>query len=115
MAEPTFIKVTGAFERADKTPATGTITATLSGKITNGELTIEPTPILGELNNEGKLIAQSGGPFELAANDDPATLPVGTTYSFVVKLDNAPVREFDATVKHAAVKGEVTLTELEAQ
>jgi hypothetical protein len=92
--------------------ATGTITATLSEQIQNATTTIEPEPILGELVG-GKLLNQAHKAFTLYANDDAATSPAGTYYSFVVQVAGAPVREFTAIIKHTAAEGKVDITELE--
>ena len=110
----TAITITGTFVRPDGLPDQGTITATLSEPMTNSGETVEVEPILGMLNSEGELVAQSGEPFELFANDDVGTKPPGAEYAFVLQLDNAPVRAFSAAVPHAAAEGKIDLIELEA-
>lgn len=115
------IAITGAYARPDGSPAQGTITATLSEPIVNAKQVVEPTPIHGFLNAEGKLVqaikregvVESSVPFVLDANDDAGTEPKGSHYAFVVQLDNAPVRAFYASVPHAAVSGTVDISELE--
>lgn len=109
----TTITITTTEKRANGEAAQGTITATLSETIHNGSEAIDPTPIVGELNSEGKLKSQSGTPFTLIANDDTATTPAGSTYTFLIELDNAPVRSFAAVVKHTSADGTVTIGELE--
>lgn len=109
----TTITITATETRPNGEPAQGTITATLSEPVTNGTTTIDPTPILGELNGEGKLKDQAGEAFTLVANDDTGTTPAGSEYSFLVEIADAPVRSFSAVVKHAATEGKVDLSELE--
>jgi hypothetical protein len=104
--------ITGTFTREDGSAATGTVTATLNEQIQNGTTVIEPTPILGELV-AGKLLNQAKTAFTVDANDDAVTVPPGSYYSFLIQLDNAPVREFNAVVKHTATLGTVDMTELE--
>jgi hypothetical protein len=107
------ITITTTETRPNGEPAQGTITATLSEPITNGTTTIDPTPVLGELNEEGKLKAQSGASFTLVANDDTGTTPEGSEYTFLIEIDTAPVRSFKAIVPHTATEGKITLAELE--
>jgi hypothetical protein len=110
----TSITITGTFTRENGEGAQGTVTATLSQTIQNGTTVIEPTPVVGELSSTGKLLNQAGAAFTLYANDDAATSPQGTSYSFLIEVDNAPVREFRAVVKHSAAEGKVDITELES-
>lgn len=109
----TTVTITGTFENEDGTPAQGSVTAVLSEQIQNGTLIVEPVPILGRLNAEGKLVNQAGAAFTLVANDDTGTEPKGSRYQFTVTLSNAPVRTFDAVVSHLAAGGKVDLSELE--
>jgi hypothetical protein len=109
----TTITITGTFTRPNGDPDQGTITATLSEVIQNGTTIIEPTPILGTLNSEGKLVNEALGAFTLYANDDAATTPAGSEDTFVLQLDNAPVRSFSAVVPHTAVEGKIDLSVLE--
>ena len=118
----TAVTITGSFERADGTPEQGQITATCSHALRNGVESIEPDPIVGRLDDEGKLVNESNGAFSLVANDDPATVPEGSWYSFVLELDSAPVRGFSAPVPHVGNGAEpeeganptIDLAELEA-
>lgn len=107
------ITITGTFVRADGTASQGTVTAVLTETIQNGVEIIEPTPLLGELNTEGKLKNQSQTAFVLYANDDAATKPQGSAYAFTLEIDNAPIHSFEAVVPHTAVEGKVDLSELE--
>jgi len=109
----TTITITTTEIRPNGEPAQGTVTATLSEPITNGTTTIDPTPILAELNGEGKLKAQSGEAFTLVANDDTGTTPEGSEYTFLIEIADAPVRSFKAIVPHTATEGKITLAELE--
>jgi hypothetical protein len=110
----TQITLTATFTRPDGSAAQGKVTATLSQAIQNGTAILDPTPVVGILNAAGALQNSSGvRPFTLEANDDPATLPQGSTYAFVVELDSAPVREFEAIVPHTASAGTIDLSALE--
>jgi hypothetical protein len=109
----TAITITGSFERPNGEPAQGSVTATLSETIQNGTETIEPNPVMGVLNQEGKLVAESLEAFKLEANDDTGTTPAGSTYTFLVELDTAPIRSFTAVVPHTASEGKIDLTVLE--
>jgi hypothetical protein len=109
----TTVTITSAETRPNGEAAQGTIAATLSEPITNGATTIDPTSILGELNSEGKLKAQSGAAFTLVANDDTGTTPEGSEYTFLIEIADAPVRSFKAIVPHTATEGKITLAELE--
>lgn len=109
----TSITITGSFERPNGEPAQGTITATLSETVQNGTESIDPTPILGTLNGEGKLVNQALLPFTLVANNDTGTEPAGSMYTFVIELDSAPVRSFSAVVPHTASEGKIDLSVLD--
>lgn len=114
----TVITITGTFLGPDGQVAQGSITAELSKPIRNGTEEIEDTPISGQLNFEGELVAYpltpgTDQPFRLVANDDVGTEPTGTHYRFTINLDNAPVRSFFATVSHTALGHTVDLSELE--
>lgn len=109
----TVITITASFDRPDGQPASGTVTATLSETIQNGTEVIDPTPIVGVLNSSGQLVNDSGlAPFTLVANDDPATTPAGSVYSFLVELDSAPVDDGSAVVPHTASAGTIDLSVL---
>jgi hypothetical protein len=109
----TMVTITGTFERADGSPAQGRVTCSCSHALSNGTESIEADPIVGHLDDEGKLVSESDGPFVLAANDDADTSPIGSWYAFVLEVDSAPVRSFVARVPAAAVGGTIDLTELE--
>lgn len=108
----TNITITATEERPDGTPAQGSVTVTLSERITNSGVSVDPTPITGTLNTSGQLVNSSGHPFVVVANDDTGTTPAGSFYSFVVEFDNAPLDQFDAVVSHTAGGGTVDLSAL---
>ena len=107
----TQVTITGTFKRSDGTPASGLITATLSQAMHNGTTSVSPGLITGTIGG-GRLIAPSGGPLVLLANDDPATAPEGTSYDFAIELDDASSQSFSAVVPHAASGGTIDVTEL---
>ena len=108
----TTVTITGSYETPAGQPAQGVITATLSEPIQNGTTQIDPTPIQGQIV-DGQVMDNSGElPFTLVANNDPATLPVGSSYQFTVELDNAPLQEFNAVVPYTAPSGTVDLSAL---
>jgi hypothetical protein len=98
----TMVEVTGTFETPEEgKPAAGTITATLERGMRNGTTEISPSPVVGHLDGEGKLVAADGGAFELPATDDTGTEPTGVQYGWVVQLGGAPLRTFTAPLPHA--------------
>lgn len=109
----TTITVTSDVDNPDLSDASGTVCATLSGPMLNSGVQIDAQPICGVIQN-GELLTQGLQPFELAANDDTATTPEGTHYTFGITVDGAPYGEFDAVVSHTASGGTVTLAQLEA-
>lgn len=98
----TMVEVTGTFETPeDGKPASGTITAILERGLENGTTQISPSPVVGHLDEEGKLVGADGGPFKLPATDDVGTTPVGVMYGWTVTLSGAPLRTFTAPLPHA--------------
>ncbi len=106
----TLVTVTGTWnDPGGSDPKTGKVTATLNEAIQNGTIVIEADPVVGYLNDAGQLVADDGeSPFKLYANDDTATSPPGSFYSFLVEIDNAPVREFAAVVSHVTSPIDIT-------
>ena len=104
------IVITGTFLAPDGSPASGTVCATLSDEIVNGVDVIAPSPICGVLNSTGQLVTQGGLPFKLYANDDPASLPPGSTYSFVFQIPD--LTAFSAVVPHGAPGATIDLSAL---
>ena len=84
---------------ADGSPASGTITFTLNAEMLNGTVQVQPQPIAGVLNSEGKLTAQSGYALVLFANDDEATTPADPTAAYIVSEDIAG----SSTVQYAVI------------
>jgi hypothetical protein len=86
------------FTGADGSPASGTLTAKLSSRITNpnGPSVVIPSVISGTFDNEGRLIAQNGEAFILDATDDAGTYPVGAYYTFTMALDSVGLTSWDS-------------------
>src|SRR5215469_7967195 len=74
-----FVKVKGTFKDPTGKAQNGTIEILLSNVMINGKETIEPSPIRSVFTN---------GKFEvtLAANNDPATLPINSIYTFNTQI-----------------------------
>ncbi len=108
------ITITGDFTRPDQDVPQGTVTMTLSCRLVNGTEVAVPTPIVGVVNTAtvGLLLAPSLKPLMVLANNDAATEPAGSTYSFVIELDNAPLVEFDAVVPATAPGATIDITAL---
>jgi hypothetical protein len=108
------ITVTGTFTAPDNSPMTGRLIATLSATIVNGVITVVPSPEHA-LIVAGQLLAASGAPFVLLANDDAGTMPAASTYLFTVLVDDVPVREFRASIPSASAGGTVDFSQLEPE
>jgi hypothetical protein len=108
----TTITLTGQFYNPDGTPAHGTVTATLDTAITNSDHTIEPTPITGIINSTGQLVAVTGEPFTLTANNDSATLPTGTFSYFTVTTVGAAPQSFTAIIPYNAPSSTIDVSAL---
>jgi hypothetical protein len=101
----TNVELTGTFKGANEEPLTGRVTATLSTSVQNGTLSIAPTKVVGNVVN-GALS------MHLVANNDLATLPVGSFYVFRVELQRTETREFKAIVQSNAPEGKVDISTL---
>jgi hypothetical protein len=101
----TNIEITGTFKGPSNEALTGRVTATLSTPIQNGTTSITPTKITGNVAN-GVLS------MKLAANNDPATLPTGSFYTFRIELQRTEVREFTAIVEYNVAEGKVDISKL---
>lgn len=110
----TSVTITGTFKAPDGSLMTGRLIATLSATITNGAITVVPSPEHA-LIVAGQLVAASGAPFVLLANDDAGTLPAASTYLFTVLVDDLPVREFRASIPSASPGGTVDFSQLEPE
>lgn len=76
--------------------------------------TVLPTPIIGQLY-QGQLLTQPRGgagrqPLVLIANDDPATLPVGSYYNVEEKLTYGSLPDWELTVFSGSEGGTQPLT-----
>ena len=96
----TQVTVTATRENPDGTPASGRIVFTLSGAITNGGMTVEPSPIVGILSS-GSLVNQSYEPLQLFALNDTGTTPVNPVpvfYLVTEEIDGAEVTEYSIMI-----------------
>lgn len=89
------------------------MTATLSTTIQNGTEVASTDPFVGYFSDAGALVDDDGDALVVPANDDTGTLPAGSFYTFVVEVDSARVRQFEAVVSHTAPGGTVDLSALE--
>jgi hypothetical protein len=104
----TMITVTFTGEQADGTFSTGTITALLSETITVGTVTVNPTDIVGVVNEDnGQLKTEAGQPFTLMANTGN-----GDYYSFTLQLDDTPLEQFNAVVPATAPGATIDISTL---
>lgn len=101
----TNIEITGTFKGANKEGLNGRVIATLSTPIQNTDVSITPTRIVGAVTN-GTLS------MTLVANNDPATLPVGSFYTFRIELQRSEAREFKALVEYNVAEGKVDISKL---
>ncbi|GAC1373745.1 MAG: hypothetical protein NVSMB4_00660 [Acidimicrobiales bacterium] len=93
----TAVTVTGTYQREDGTPASGTVTFTLTAPIRDNvtNVTRIPVDIVATLNASGA-ISQI-----VTANDDPTTLPTGTGYMVVERISGASNRLYTVIVPRA--------------
>ena len=80
--------ITHAVTNADDTPASGSITFTLSGRMTNGTTTIVPAAITANLNSSGQL-SQA-----LYSNVDTGTVPQDTNWRVDFRILGAEAETF---------------------
>lgn len=99
------VEVTGTFKGANKEALAGRISATLSTPIQNADVSISPTKIVSNL--VGGVLSMN-----LVANNDPATLPVGSFYTFRIELQRTESREFKALVEYNVPEGKVDISKL---
>ncbi len=102
----TSIAVQGLFLGGDGSPSSGTFSATPNSTVTNGETEYPATPVVGELNPAGQIVAQSQEAFVIDATDDEGTEPEGSSYTFILELDGTSLREFSAAVPAASTAAE---------
>ena len=84
--------ITHAFQNADGTPASGTITFALSGRMTNGTTTIVPAEITAALNSSGQL-SQA-----LTSNLDSGTNPQTTSWTVTMRILGSSQEVFSIVV-----------------
>ena len=96
------ISVQATRRNPDGSPASGTISFSLNAEMLNGVESVQPFPILGVLNPDGQLVAQSGQPIVLLANDDPGTTPASPSASYVVQenIDGSSNVEYSVIIPH---------------
>jgi hypothetical protein len=104
----TKVTVTGSWKNENETPATGTVTFTLSHRLTNGEKLLTTLPIVATLNAEGKIS------LELYATDDAATEPTGQAYVVVVQTSSTSAYTFTAPLTHTIATQDITYLEAHA-
>jgi hypothetical protein len=131
----TMITVTGVLLDGAGNPATGKVRASLPVSLTNGGEVIEAGLSRAQITGDGSLVAapefdqqanygswpypRAGGPFVLAATDDPGTTPVGVAYVFELDQgarDQGDVvpSQFSAIVPHLAAGGTISIGQLAA-
>jgi hypothetical protein len=84
--------LTHTVQNADATPGSGSITFTLTKRITNGSITVLPSEITANLNVKGEL-AQ-----ELIANTDNETVPTDSQWRVDFRLLGDAQETFYITV-----------------
>jgi hypothetical protein len=84
--------ITHSFTNADLTAASGSITFTLTGRMTNGTTTLVPASITANLDGSGNL-SQS-----LTSNVDVGTLPGDTQWRVDLRVLGASEETFFVTV-----------------
>jgi hypothetical protein len=102
----TYVLLTGRYQNDDGSAQAGTFTFRLSEPIVNDSTVHAPTEIVATLDGGGNLAVT------LAANDDPATLPIGTFYSVTENITGAPPRDYEIRVPSAAVSGTCSIESL---
>ena len=99
----TMMAVQGLFTNPDGTPASGTLCITPNSAIENltaGESPQTMQPVCGLLNQFGRIVSQAYTALEVAATDDSGTTPIGSSYTFSLKLDGQSLVEFSTPVPH---------------
>lgn len=86
-------QVTHTFSNADGSPASGSVTAALSKRMTNGTTTIVPAAeVTAALNSSGQLS------MTLTANDDTGTVPTDAGWTVTLRIAGCNAEEFFVTV-----------------
>ena len=108
----TLIEVTHTFTNLDGTSASGVVAFRLSQRITNGSQSYtSEIPVHASLNSDGELSQQ------LPANNDPATVPQGSSYMVTLLLNGSsgqtlPGDTYEIVVPYNAAGGTVDLGSL---
>ncbi len=105
----TSVTVTGTFQNEDGTAAAGTLQFQLSAPIANSGIVTEPVPLTVTLNSSGSFSVP------LKANNDPATVPEGTSYTVLERVTSTSNREYSVVVPYNAPGGTVDLSTLMPQ
>lgn len=94
----TQVTLTGTIEESPGVPRTdATITATLSGEMSDGVAVITPSAVSTQVASDGTFS------LTVAANDTPSTTPTGRYYNFIVTANQgATVDQFSAVVPQAS-------------
>lgn len=102
--------VTHQFNNADGTAASGTIVFTLTGRMTNGSISMMPSSkVTATLNGSGQLSVS------LEANDDAATTPTGVLWQVTIEVaGSARTEQYFVNVPSAG-SGNVDLMSLVPQ
>jgi len=80
--------ITHTFENADGTPASGSVTFTLTGRMTNGTTTMVPASVTANLNASGQMSQV------LTSNVDPGTTPQDTQWRVDLRIQGAKEESF---------------------
>lgn len=102
----TNITVTGTWQHADGTSATGKVEFVLSRPVANSNVIISNQPIIATLNGSGSISTT------LVANDDTGTFPTGTFYLVTEQLIGAAHTEYEVVIPHSAVSGTIDISTL---
>lgn len=98
------ITMTGTVRLADGTPASqAEVTFTLSAPISDGSDLVAATPVVATCDAQGAFSVV------LNANDDPTTMPRGTSYGVLIQQDGRTLDRFSVVVPHDATGATVDL------
>lgn len=104
----TIITVTATYQKADSTPASGSVTFLASGTMrdTDSDVTITPAEITATLDVNGSISV------ELAANDGEFTTPRGITYEVTERIEDSNEAKSFITILSNSPDGTVDLADL---
>ena len=104
----TIITVTATYQKADSTPASGSVTFLASGTMrdTDSDVTITPAEITATLDVNGSISV------ELAANDGEFTTPRGVTYEVTERIEDSNEAKSFITILSNSPDGTVDLADL---